>query len=84
MSSQKKVDPNETNICAVLSIVFAIIFAPVGIVLAFVAMSQIKKTKQKGKELAAAGLALSLVFMLVNFVIITALIMIGATSALAP
>jgi hypothetical protein len=51
-----------TNIMAILSLVFAFVFAPVGIVLGHVAKRQIKQTGEQGSGLATAGLVISYVF----------------------
>jgi len=49
----------ETNPLATLSIVFAFLFAPAGAVLGHVALSQIKRFHQQGRDRAVIGLALS-------------------------
>jgi hypothetical protein len=46
----------------VLSLVFAFVFAPVGIVLGHVARRQIRRTGEQGNGLAVAGLILSYIF----------------------
>src|ERR1700756_5336019 len=51
----------EVNTFATLSIVFAFVFAPVGAVLAHVALSQIKRSGQRGRERAIVGLTISYV-----------------------
>lgn len=53
--------PSDTNIFAILSLVFAFVFAPAGIVLGHVAKRQIRETGQEGGQLATWGLALSYV-----------------------
>ena len=52
---------SEVNTLATLSIVFAFVFAPAGAVLAHVALSQIKRHGQRGRERAIVGLTLSYV-----------------------
>lgn len=47
---------------AILSLVFAFVFAPVGIVLGHIAKKQLKQTGEQGDGLATAGLVLSYVF----------------------
>lgn len=54
--------PPGTNIMAILSLVFAFVFAPVGIVLGHIAKRQIKQTGEQGEGLATAGLVLSYIF----------------------
>ena len=51
-----------TNVLAVLSLVFAFVFAPAGIVLGHVAKRQISRTGEEGDQLATWGLILSYVF----------------------
>jgi hypothetical protein len=50
------------NIMAILSLVFAFVFAPVGIVLGHVSRRQIRRTGEQGSGLATAGLILSYLF----------------------
>lgn len=47
---------NRTNTMAILSLVFAFVFFPLGIVFGFVARSQIKRTGEEGSGLALAGI----------------------------
>lgn len=58
----------ETNTLATLSIVFAFIFAPAGVVLGHLALSEIKKRPQNGRNRAIVGLTLSYVVILVAVV----------------
>jgi hypothetical protein len=51
-----------TNIMAILSLVFAFVFAPAGIVLGHIAKKQLKTSGEEGGGLATAGLVLSYVF----------------------
>lgn len=51
-----------TNVMAILALVFAFIFAPVGIVLGAVAKRQIQRTGEQGAGLAKAGFWLGIVF----------------------
>jgi hypothetical protein len=51
-----------TNIMAILSLVFAFVFAPAGIVLGHIAKRQLKTSGENGAGLATAGLVLSYVF----------------------
>ncbi|MFF5174238.1 DUF4190 domain-containing protein [Micromonospora sp. NPDC000089] len=50
------------NIMAILSLVFAFVFAPAGIVLGHLAKRQIQRTGEEGEQLATWGLILSYVF----------------------
>lgn len=50
-----------TNVMAILSLVFAFVFAPAGIVLGHMAKKQIKERGEEGDGLATAGLVISYV-----------------------
>ena len=52
----------EVNTLATLSVVFAVVLAPVGAVLGHVALAQIAQSGQRGRERALIGLTLSYVF----------------------
>lgn len=54
--------PQPTNVLAVLALVFAFLFAPLGIVFGHIARSQIKRTGEQGDGLALAGLILGYIF----------------------
>ncbi|WBS07396.1 DUF4190 domain-containing protein [Mycolicibacterium neoaurum] len=49
----------EVNTLATLSIVFAVVFAPAGAVLGHLALNQIRRRSQRGRERAIIGLTLS-------------------------
>ena len=51
-----------TNTMAILSLIFAFVFAPLGLVFGFVAKSQIKTSGESGDGLALAGIIISGVF----------------------
>lgn len=64
-SAQPQVTPGPgttTNVMAILSLIFAFIMAPVGIILGAIALHQIGQTHEEGKGLAVAGLVISIVF----------------------
>ncbi|SCL18338.1 protein of unknown function [Micromonospora rhizosphaerae] len=50
------------NVLAILSLVFAFVFAPAGIVLGHLAKRQIRQTGEGGDQLATWGLVLSYIF----------------------
>ncbi|WP_243706413.1 DUF4190 domain-containing protein [Micromonospora sp. KC721] len=50
------------NVMAILSLVFAFVFAPAGIVLGHLAKRQIRRTGEAGDQLATWGLVLSYAF----------------------
>jgi len=54
----------EVNKLATLSIVFAFVFAPVGVVLGHVALAQISRRGERGRDRALIGLTLSYLFIL--------------------
>lgn len=51
-----------TNVLAILSLVFAFVFAPAGIVFGHIARRQIRQSGEQGAQLATWGLGLSYVF----------------------
>lgn len=66
----KEAKTKKTNIMAILSLIFAFLFAPLGLIFGIISLVQIKKTQEGGKGLAIAGIiiaALGLFFMLVWF-----------------
>ncbi len=58
-SSQK------TSVLAILSLIFAFLFFPLGLILGIIALSEIKKNPNlKGKGIAIAGIIISLIFII--------------------
>ena len=55
----------ETNTLATLSVVFAFVFAPAGVILGHLALAQIRETGNRGRDRALVGVTLSYVFMTV-------------------
>jgi eukaryotic-like serine/threonine-protein kinase len=55
----------ETNTLATLSVVFAFVFAPAGVILGHVALSQIHETGDRGRDRPLVGVTLSYVFITV-------------------
>jgi hypothetical protein len=70
--------PAAVSPLATLSVVFAFVFAPVGIVLGHVALSQIRYRGQAGRDRAMVGLTLSYI---VSVVAVMALIVMAATAS---
>ena len=66
--------PQKTNTMAILGLVFAFVFSPLGIVFSAIGLKQIKERREGGRGLALAGLILSIVFVLIGilFVILAA------------
>ncbi|MFG1929988.1 DUF4190 domain-containing protein [Mycobacterium sp. NPDC048908] len=52
----------ETHTLATLSVVFAFVFAPAGLILGHLALSQIHQTGERGRDRALVGVTLSYVF----------------------
>ncbi len=69
-----------TNVMAILSLVFAFIFSPVGIVLGHIAKKQIQRTGEQGNGLATAGLILSYIFTVLGVLWILLVIFAAANS----
>lgn len=64
--STQQSTPQETNVMAILSLIFAILFPPLGLTFGIIALVQIKNNpNQKGKGLAIAGTIISLVLLLI-------------------
>ena len=66
---------------AIWSIVFAFVFAPVGAVLGHLALSQIRRGLQRGRDLALVGLTLSYTFIVLTVAGLTIWMIAGANSA---
>ncbi|NEG54511.1 DUF4190 domain-containing protein [Bifidobacterium platyrrhinorum] len=62
---QRPANPREGkwNVCAILGIIFAFLFSLVGLILSIVGLNQIKRTHEKGRGLAIAGIIVSVVMM---------------------
>jgi hypothetical protein len=54
--------PRGTNTMAILSLVFAFVFAPAAIIMGHIARKQIRQTGEEGDGLALAGLILGYIF----------------------
>ncbi len=57
-----------TNTMAILALVFAFVFAPLGIVFGVIGRKQIRETGQSGSGLATAGLVLGIIFTVLSVV----------------
>ncbi|SCL17535.1 protein of unknown function [Micromonospora rhizosphaerae] len=69
-----------TNVMAILSLVFAFVFAPVGIVLGHIAKRQIRQTGEQGGGLATAGLVLSYIFTILGILMFVFVLILAANS----
>ena len=74
-----------TNTMAILALVFAFVFAPLGIVFGVMARNQIRQTGEGGDGLALSGLIVGAVFTaLFVLYIVFIVVMIGAAVSAAP
>src|SRR2546430_12956461 len=62
--------PQSTNAWAIVSLVCAFLFAPLGIIFGHISLSQIRKTGEEGRGLAIAGLVIGYLITLSTVVII--------------
>ena len=63
------------NTLCILAIIFSFVFYPVGLILGIIALSQIKKTKEKGRGLALTPIVIGFILLaLIVIVIILAVI----------
>lgn len=60
----------KTNVMAILALVFAFVFAPLGIVFGAVGLGQIRQTGEDGAGLAKAGLVLGIVLTVLGLVLV--------------
>lgn len=67
-----------TNTMAVLALVFAFVFAPLGIVFGVIGRRQVNETGQEGHGLATAGLILGALFTGIFVLFLLALVVLGA------
>ena len=74
----------EVNTLATLSIVFAFIFAPVGAVLGHLALAQIRRRGERGRDRALIGLTLSYVFILFAIVALIVWLILGSGHKSSP
>lgn len=68
MSSSPAASTGRTNVLAIVGIILAFIVPLVGVILGFVARSQIKRTGEKGSGLALAAIIIGLVFIVVGII----------------
>jgi hypothetical protein len=61
--------PQKTNTMAILGLVFAFVFSPLGVVFSAIGLSQTKQRREGGRGLALAGLILSIVFILIGILV---------------
>ena len=61
--------PQKTNTMAILGLVFAFVFSPLGIVFSAIGLKQIKQRRESGRGLALAGLILSIIFVVLGILV---------------
>ena len=59
----------KTNTMAILGLVFAFVFSPLGVVFSAIGLKQTKERREGGRGLALAGLILSIVFILIGILV---------------
>jgi len=62
--------PQPTNALAIVSLVCAFLFAPLGIIFGHISLSQIKKSGEEGRGLAIAGLVISYMITVLTIVVV--------------
>jgi peptidyl-prolyl cis-trans isomerase B (cyclophilin B) len=62
--------PQPTNAFAIVSLVCAFLFAPLGIIFGHISLSQIRKTGEEGRGLAIAGLVISYLITVLAVVVV--------------
>jgi len=62
--------PQPTNSLAIVSLVCAFLFAPLGIIFGHISLSQIKRTGEEGRGLAIAGLVISYMITVLTIVVV--------------
>lgn len=63
----------KTNTLAIVGLVIAFIVPLIGLILSIVALNQIKKSKENGKGAAIAGIVVSIIVMIFQFVLVLAI-----------
>lgn len=61
--------PQKTNTMAILGLVFAFVFSPLGVVFSAIGLKQVKERREGGRGLALAGLILSIAFILIGILV---------------
>ena len=75
------VPATRTNVLAIISLVISIIgFTVVGIVLGFIALSQIKRTGDKGRGFAIAGIVIGFIELVLGIILTIVFVAIAANS----
>jgi peptidyl-prolyl cis-trans isomerase B (cyclophilin B) len=67
---QPSYQPQKTNTMAILGLVFAFIFSPLGIVFSAIGLKQIKERRESGRGLALAGLIISIISIVLGILLV--------------
>ena len=62
--------PQKTNVMAVLGLVFAFLFAPLGVVFSAIGLSQTRRRGEKGRGLALAGLIIAVLAVVLEVLVV--------------
>jgi uncharacterized protein YacL len=74
---------DKTNVLAIVGIILAFFVPLVGVILGFVARSQIKRTGEKGSGLALAAIIIGLAFIVIGIIISVVLAIAGANAGVS-
>ncbi|MEK6926522.1 MAG: hypothetical protein AABW50_04560 [Nanoarchaeota archaeon] len=65
---------NKTNTLAIVAFIFMFVFFPVGLILGIIALSQIKKTGEKGRWMALISIIIPIALMVIGIVLVAILL----------
>jgi hypothetical protein len=77
------VKTDKTNVLAIVGIILAFFVPLVGVILGFVARSQIKRTGEKGSGLALAAIIIGLAFIVIGIIISVVFAIAGANAGVS-
>jgi asparagine N-glycosylation enzyme membrane subunit Stt3 len=66
--------PQKTNTMAILGLVFAFVFSPLGVIFSAIGLKQIKERRESGRGLALAGLIISIISIVLAIIAIIAFV----------
>ena len=78
--TQAPATTSNTNVMAILALVFAFVFSPLGIVFGAIAKNQIAQTGEQGMGLAKAGFWLGIVFTVLTVLWFVLIFVLAASS----
>lgn len=71
----------KTNVLAIISLIAGFIVPLLGVILGFVALSQIKKTGENGHGLAIGGIVVGFIVMILSIVVVVLPLILTASTA---